>query len=556
MQLPPLTENTPSTQMAAAPNGDCAGQKRRSTFHPSLWGDYFLTYQPPLSAQQPQMQERAGLLKEQVRAMIKDATETEKILDLIITLERLGLDFHYDDDISQALDVVFKADYDDSTDLHLVSLRFYLLRKHRYDVSSDVFRKFQDKEGNFVNSDTKSLLSLYNAAHLRTHGEDVLDEAISFTTRCLQGTLLLEHLDSPLMEEVSSALVTPLFRRVGILEARKHITCYGKEATRNEAIFELAKLDFTLLQLQFCEELEEVTLWWKKLYDKSDLTFVRDRIVEIYFWMNGGSFKPQYSFARIIVTKITAFITIIDDIYDTYGTTEESMQLAEAIYRWDESAIALLPDYMKDFYLYLLEAYDSFENDLGPEKSYRVFYLKEAMKQLVRAYSEEIKWRDGKYVPTVSEHLKVSMISIGNVMVACALFVGMDDIPTVETYKWVLSDSELINSFGIFVRLTNDIVSTKREQTGDHIASTVQSYMKEHGTTRKVAREKLRELAEDSWKTMLKLCLAPTELPVVVPQMILDLAKASDNMYKYNDAFTTSGTLKDTIRKLYVNPIE
>ena len=48
-------------------------------------------------------------------------------------------------------------------------------------------------------------------------------------------------------------------------------------------------------------------------------------------------------------------------------------------YRLDESAVALLPDYMKDFYLYLLKAYYSFEDDLGPEKSYRVFYLKEAV---------------------------------------------------------------------------------------------------------------------------------------------------------------------------------
>ena len=82
------------------------------------------------------------------------------------------------------------------------------------------------------------------------------------------------------------------------------------------------------------------------------------------------------------------------------------------------------------------------------------------MKQLVRAYSEEIKWRDGNFVPTVSDHLKVSMISIGNVMVACALFVGIDEL-TMETFKWVLSDSQLMNPFGIFVRLTNDVVSMK-----------------------------------------------------------------------------------------------
>jgi (S)-beta-macrocarpene synthase len=39
-------------------------------------------------------------------------------------------------------------------------------------------------------------------------------------------------------------------------------------------------------------------------------------------------------------------------------------------YRWDESAISLLPEYMKDFYMYLLKTFSSFENELGPDKSY------------------------------------------------------------------------------------------------------------------------------------------------------------------------------------------
>lgn len=33
---------------------------------------------------------------------------------------------------------------------------------------------------------------------------------------------------------------------------------------------------------------------------------------------------------------------------------------------------------MKGFYLFLLETFYSFEDELGPEKSYRVVYLKEA----------------------------------------------------------------------------------------------------------------------------------------------------------------------------------
>ena len=81
------------------------------------------------------MQERAAVLLEQVRKMIKDTNEVPKILHLILTLERLSLDYHYENEIKQLLDVVSNSYYDDN-DLQLVSDRFYLLRKNRYDVSS------------------------------------------------------------------------------------------------------------------------------------------------------------------------------------------------------------------------------------------------------------------------------------------------------------------------------------------------------------------------------------------------------------------------------------
>ena len=55
----------------------------------------------------------------------------------------------------------------------------------------------------------------------------------------------------------------------------------------------------------------------------------------MYFWMNGACHEPQYSHSRIILAKMTGFITILDDFIDTYATTEESMQLAEAVFRSD-----------------------------------------------------------------------------------------------------------------------------------------------------------------------------------------------------------------------------
>lgn len=68
----------------------------------------------------------------------------------------------------------------------------------------------------------------------------------------------------------------------------------------------------------------------------------------MYFWMNGALYEPHYSHSRIILTRVTAFMTIIDDIFDTYGTTEESMLLAEAINRSESLKSAI---YFYSFHL-------------------------------------------------------------------------------------------------------------------------------------------------------------------------------------------------------------
>jgi hypothetical protein len=120
-----------------------------------------------------------------------------------------------------------------------------------------VFLNFKDKKGTFVADGIKDLLSLYNAAYLRTHGEKVLDEAIIFTRGQLESAL--ESLESTQADEVSLALQTPLFRRVRILETRNYIPIYERDPARDDTILEFAKLNFNLLQLLYCEELKDVT---------------------------------------------------------------------------------------------------------------------------------------------------------------------------------------------------------------------------------------------------------------------------------------------------------
>ena len=45
-------------------------------------------------------------------------------------------------------------------------------------------------------------------------------------------------------------------------------------------------------------------------------------------------FEPQYSLARKILTKVLTLTSVIDDIYDAYGTLEELEPFTEAIERF------------------------------------------------------------------------------------------------------------------------------------------------------------------------------------------------------------------------------
>jgi (-)-germacrene D synthase len=46
-------------------------------------------------------------------------------------------------------------------------------------------------------------------------------------------------------------------------------------------------------------------------------------------------FEPQYSVGRRILTKVISLASVIDDIYDVYGTIEELQLFTQAIERFE-----------------------------------------------------------------------------------------------------------------------------------------------------------------------------------------------------------------------------
>ncbi len=101
------------------------------------------------------------------------------------------------------------------------------------------------------------MLSLYEAAHLGLHGEDILDEALAFTTTHLESAT--SHIIPQLAKKVTHALNRPIRKGLPRLEGIYHISIYEEEDSHNKTLLKFAKLDFNVLQAQHQKEICNIT---------------------------------------------------------------------------------------------------------------------------------------------------------------------------------------------------------------------------------------------------------------------------------------------------------
>lgn len=212
------------------------------------------------------MTERANQLKREINGMFEAYNTVLEKINLVDTLQHLGIDHLFEEQIVAALSSVQSAEFNSSS-LHEVALRFRLLRQQGFWISPDEFNKFKGGDGNFSNgitNDPRGLLSLYNAAHLLTHGEVALEEAILFARHHLES--MRSSLKYPLTKQVTRALQIPLPRTLKRIEALRYISEYTQDNTHNPSILELAKMDFLILQSLHLKELKAITQYVCDIY--------------------------------------------------------------------------------------------------------------------------------------------------------------------------------------------------------------------------------------------------------------------------------------------------
>ncbi|KAI3456995.1 hypothetical protein Pfo_013658, partial [Paulownia fortunei] len=496
--------------------------------------------------------------KEKVRKLLAQISDdSSHKIELIDAIQWLGVGYHFEKEIDKSLWHIHETYPEYSSkdkDLHVVALRFRLLRQQGYHVPCDAFSKFIDHDGNFKESlinNVEGMLNLYEATHFGVHGEEILDKALDFSFSHLES--LVHQMSNSLSTRVNEALKIPIRKSLTRLGVRKFIFMYQDDEFHNETLLNFAKLDFNMVQKIHQKELSDITRWWKALDFANKLPFARDRVVECYFWILSVYFEPQFHIARRILTKVIAMTSIIDDIYDIYGTLDDLQLFTNVIQSWDVNALEQLPPYMRICYEVLLDVYVEIEYEM--EKvggSYCVQYAKEEMKKLVRAYFEEAKWLYSKYMPTMEEYMKVALVSSGYMMLSTTSLVGIGNRVTKEDFDWVSSEPLIVRAASTICRLIDNMVGYGFEPK----LTAVQCYMNQNGASDKEAFAEFQELVRKAWKDINQECLQPTTVSLPILMNVVNVARVINLLYVDEDGYANSKSkMKDIVNCVLIEPV-
>ncbi|KAL0462136.1 UNVERIFIED_CONTAM: Isoprene synthase, chloroplastic [Sesamum latifolium] len=170
---------------------------------------------------------------------------------------------------------------------------------------------------------------------------------------------MLGEIDNETAKRVRHALELPLYHKMQRVDTRWNIEMYDKHNEANHVLHTMAILDFNMVQSVYQQELQQVSRWWTEIGLANKFSFARNRLMECFFWAIGMVFEPQHSKGRTELTKVAMLVTVLDDVYDVYGSLEELGQFTDAVERWDINAVNYLPHYMK---LAFLALYNTINN--------------------------------------------------------------------------------------------------------------------------------------------------------------------------------------------------
>ncbi|KAG6747119.1 hypothetical protein POTOM_049499 [Populus tomentosa] len=509
--------------------------RRTANFHPSIWGDQFISHLPKDKVREAiELQEIEKLREQFKRELLAAASNSSQQLDLIDAIQRLGVAYHFETEIEEALHHIYNNRIDmEDDDLYNTALGFRLLRQHGYNVSCDIFNKFKDDKGYFKQSnDARGILGLYEAAHLAVHGEDILDEALAFTTIHLKS--MASSPNCPLTAKVSHALKQPIRRGVPRLESRRYISIYQDEPSCNKTLLRLAKLNFNLVQDLHKEELAEITSeieekvakegWSYRVHYGKDAMKVQ---VHAYFneakWFHENHIPTMEEYMQVaLVTSGYFLLATVSFIGMADMVTEQAFDWVfnrPKIVRASETIARLVDDVRS----HKGEPAGDGTGEFGKSDSI---------------------W-DTRTAPEVGDPAEESATSGETGAIG-------------DTYKNKGAGEGDVGAEGFVgaLDLAKYGAETDFEQERGHAASGVECYIRQYGLSKQEVYKEFHMQVVNAWKDVNEECLKPTAVPMPLLERILNLSRVTDVIYKEEDGYTHVGQLmKNNVASLFIDSV-
>ncbi|KAL9308189.1 Terpenoid synthase 22 [Arabidopsis thaliana] len=511
---------------------------------PTLWGDHIFSISTENSEFDSLATEIESILKPKVRNMLMSSHKTDKErICLIHLLICLGTFHYFEKEIEEILDQDFrKLDrlMADEDDLETTAIMFEVFRLYGHQISCDVFDRFKGVDAKFKEhlvSDVRGMLQLYEAAHLST----ILDEALSFTRYHLASLAGQQATAPHISRHILNALYKPRFLKMEIIAAREYIYFYQKEG-HDETLLKFAKLNFNFCQLHYVRELKTLTKY-TLIGLAYKLPYIRDRLLETFIGVMAVYLEPHYSLGRIIATKVSQVIVVMDDTCDAYGTFSEVKSLIDSLERWDLGAIDKLPSCLRIVIQSIVETMEDIEREMKPRG---------------RSSSVQYTVEEVTYVPTFDDYIEVGLDSSTSGIRCFAMysFIAMEDCGESKTNAWFKSKPKMLRALSVIFRLTNDIAGFEEEMRRGEVVNGVNCYVKQHNVTKELAVREIKKMIRDNYKIMMEEFLTIKSVPRPILVRCFNIVRLVNLYYEEGDNFTNpNGKLKDLITSLFFHPL-
>ncbi|KAH9297308.1 hypothetical protein KI387_028990, partial [Taxus chinensis] len=196
--------------------------------------------------------------------------------------------------------------------------------------------------------------------------------------------------------------------------------------------------------------------WWTE-FDLSKLAFARHCHVEYHFVSCAICVEPKYYAFRKSVEKFSILGTILDDIYDTYGTIDELKLFTTAIKRWDPSLADFLPEYRKIAYIAFYKAINESAQDAEKTQGRDMLqYIRKAWEVYIDSIMQETEWLATGYIPTLNEYLENGKLSSAARIVILPSILTLDGLLPEDTLHKIDYPSRFDELSGLLLRLRGD----------------------------------------------------------------------------------------------------